>query len=63
MVTVPNILNEPILSFAPGSKERNDVIEVTITIVTYVLPLAMYTDHKVAPSVSDILVGYNIHIA
>ncbi len=28
VVTVPNISNEPILNFAPGSKERNDVIEV-----------------------------------
>ena len=29
VVTVPNITNEPILNFAPGSKERNDVIKVT----------------------------------
>ncbi|XP_064385125.1 delta-1-pyrroline-5-carboxylate dehydrogenase, mitochondrial-like [Halichondria panicea] len=27
VVTVPNITNEPILNFAPGSKERNDVIK------------------------------------
>ena len=28
-VRVPNITNEPILSFAPGSKERKDVEKVS----------------------------------